>query len=91
MVPFQVKIDVVVESTLQIGDLAVGGLETRASFSLSCLTMSVTQPSPKLSQARTSTPRGPSIDHMRHLDGAGVGAGHDADAVIGGNLQALRG
>ena len=36
---------------------------TRASFSLSCLTTSVTQPSPKLSQASTSTGRAPSIDH----------------------------
>jgi hypothetical protein len=36
----------------------------RASASLSCFTTSVTQPSPKLSQATMSTPRVPSNDHI---------------------------
>jgi hypothetical protein len=32
--------------------------------SFSCCVTSVTQPWPKLSQASTSTPRGPSSDHI---------------------------
>jgi hypothetical protein len=36
----------------------------RTSSSFSCLTTSVIQPSPKLSQATMSVPRAPSIDHI---------------------------
>ena len=36
---------------------------TRTSPSFNCLTTSTTQSLPKASQARTSTPRGPSSDH----------------------------
>ena len=66
-------------------------LRTRASFSFSCLTMSVTQPSPKLSQASTSTGARAEQRPHRHFHRAGVGGGHDADAVIGGNLQDFAG
>ena len=59
----------------------------RTSLSFSCLTTSVTQPSPKLSQASTSTRARAEQRPQRHFDGAGVGGRHDADAVVGGNLQ----
>ena len=38
--------------------------QSRLASSLSCLTASVTQPSPKLSQASAVTPRAPSIVHI---------------------------
>ena len=57
------------------------------SFSLSCLATSVTQPSPKDSQAIMVTGRAPSIDHMRHLDRAGIGRRHDADEEIRRHFQ----
>ncbi len=57
--------DVVVEVDLfEVDDVAVGGLERAGLGSFSCLTASVTQPSPKLSQASTSTGRAPSSVHM---------------------------
>jgi hypothetical protein len=34
-----------------------------------------------------STPRSPSIAPHRHLDGAGVGRRHDADAVVVGHAE----
>src|SRR5208282_1781455 len=45
------------------GNSPYGAFSVRASLSLSSLTTSVTQPSPKLSQATTSTPRAPRRDH----------------------------
>ena len=59
--------------------------------SFSCLTTSVTQSLPKLSKASSCTGRGPEHRPQRHLDGAGVGAGHDADQVVGRDLQHLAG
>jgi hypothetical protein len=38
-----------------------------------------------------STPRCAEQRPQRHLDGAGVGGRHDADAVVGGNLQNVAG
>ena len=52
--------------------------------------MSATQPLPKLSKASTSTPRGAQQRPQRHLEGAGIGAGHDADAVVGRHAQDRR-
>ncbi len=63
----------------------------RASLSLSCLTTSVTQPAPKLSQAdhvdRALAEQRPE----RHFDGAGVGSGHDTDTVISRHFENFAG
>ena len=53
--------------------------------------MSVTQPSPKDSQASIVTGRGAEQRPERHFDGAGVGGRHDADPVIGRDLQHFAG
>ena len=63
---------------------------TRLSLIFSCLTVSVTQSSPKLSQAKQSTGRGPSNRPHRHLHRAGVGRRHDADAIVGRNAEHAR-
>ena len=55
------------------------------------MTTSVTQPAPKLSQATMSTPRCAEQRPQRHLDGAGVGGRHDADPVVGRNLEDFAG
>ena len=93
VVPFQVKTTsrVLVSTCDEVGQLAVGRVMTRASSSFSCLTTSVTQSLPKLSQASRSTGRGAEHRPQRHLDGAGVGGRHDADEVIGGDLEHLAG
>ena len=64
---------------------------TSASLSFSCLTTSVTQSLPKLSKASRWTGRAPEQRPHRHLDGAGVGGRHDADQVVGRDLQHLAG
>ena len=63
------------------GSLPYSALRTRRSSSLSCLVTSVTQPSPKLSQASASTPRCAQHGPHGHLEGAGVGGGHDGAHV----------
>ncbi len=55
-VPGEDDVRVLVDAR-QIGNLAIAGGELHTSFSLSCLTMSVTQPSPKDSQAIAVTGR----------------------------------
>ena len=68
---------------LEIGQLAVIALcAMRASLIFSCLTVSVTQSSPKLSQAKTVDRPRPQQRPHRHLDRAGIGRRHDADAII---------
>jgi len=65
VVPFQVKTTSRSQSTWPRSGMRPYSAEnTLTSGSFSCLVMSVTQPWPKLSQARASTPRGPSNDHM---------------------------
>ena len=53
------------------------------ALSLSCLLMSVTQPSPKLSQAMAVTGLAPSRLHIAHSNAPVSLAGHDADQVVG--------
>ena len=69
------------------GSLPYGADSTRASASFRCLTISVAQPSPKLSNVTISTPRAPSMDHKRHFDGAGVGTGNDPQPPVGRHPQ----
>ena len=65
VVPFQVKSTSRSKSTLpRSGSRPYSASITRRSWILSCLTASVTQPLPKLSQASASTPRAPSMVHM---------------------------
>ena len=60
VVPFQVKTTSRLKSTVaEIGELAVVGRQHPDVLELELLGASVTQPWPKLSQARTSTPRAP--------------------------------
>ena len=74
VVPFQVnrtsfdRVDCV-----EIADLAVIGA-AHLGIELQLLDASVTQPSPKLSQASIVTGREPSMRPHRHFEGAGVGA-----------------
>ena len=76
----------------QVGQLAVvGASKMRDVLQLELLATSVAQPEPKLSQATMSTPRSPEQRPHRHFDRAGVGGGHDADAVIRRHLAARRG
>jgi hypothetical protein len=64
VVPFQVKTTSLVEIDLrEVDDLAVGRL-AHGGVELQLLDASVTQPSPKLSQASISTGRAPSSDHI---------------------------
>src|SRR5579862_1060299 len=65
VVPFQVKtVSCFGSALLRSGSAPYAALNTRLSLILSCLTASVIQSSPKLSQAKQSTGRGPSIDHI---------------------------
>src|SRR6187402_2163237 len=65
VVPFQVNTTSVAGSTLErLGISPYGALSTVTSLSLSCFSTSVTQPSPKDSQASIVTGRAPSIDHI---------------------------
>ncbi len=76
----------------EIGQFAVAGAcSTVASLSLSSLTTSLTQPSPKDSQASIVTGRGAEQRPQRHFDRAGVGRRHDADAIVGRDLQDFAG
>ncbi len=64
VVPFQEKTTSRSKSTRdRSGSSPYSAASTRTSSSFSCLSTSVTQPLPKLSQASTSTPRAPSSDH----------------------------
>src|SRR5512146_1768466 len=64
VVPFQVNTTSVEKSTLlRSGNSPYGALMTLTSFSLSCLSTSVTQPSPNDSQASIVTGRAPKSDH----------------------------
>ena len=71
----------------EVRELAVGALSARTSSSLSCFSMSVSQPSPKLSNATTSTPRAPRRLHIAHSKAPVSEAGQDADAVVGRDAQ----
>ena len=94
VVPFQVKTTsrFLVSTFAEIGQLAVSApLMTRASVELELLDH---VRDPALAEALP----GQHVDRagaehrpQRHLDGAGVGGGHDADAVIGRHLQHLAG
>ena len=65
VVPFQVKTRSASARVCErSGSAPYSASITRQSASFSCLTASVTQPWPKLSQASMSTPRAPSIDHI---------------------------
>ena len=62
-------------------------MNLRMSGSFSCLTTSDTQPSPKLSQAKISTPLRAQQRPQRHFNGTRVRRRHNADLVISGNVQ----
>ena len=65
VVPFQVKTTSWSKSSVEKSTISpYPASNTRASVSFSCLTASVTQPEPKLSQATMSTGRSPSSDHI---------------------------
>jgi len=74
----------------EIRQLAIGAVTALASFSFNCLAMSVTQPSPNDSQAKTVTGRAPAAT-TTPFPPRRYRRPHDADAVIGGNLEHLAG
>ena len=63
----------------------------RTSASFSCLTTSVTQPAPKTFPGDHVDAARAEQRPQRHLDRAGVGGRHDADAVVGRHLQHFAG
>ena len=66
VVPFQVNITsrLAASVLLRSGRSPYGALMKRVSSSFNCDLISVAQPSPKLSQLKTSTPLAPSMVHM---------------------------